>query len=84
MDHICRPKLFENGSPAHHPLRFTLGCDIDNILLYDNKFILLSKENSSEFLKVFHYYEKFLLGRSVVTMWLAQYSEKKVICFCSD
>ena len=27
------PKLFDNESPAHQPLRFTQGCGIDNILM---------------------------------------------------
>ena len=27
-------KFFDNGSPAHHPLRFTLSCGIDYIFHY--------------------------------------------------
>ena len=79
-----RPKFFDIGLPAHHPLRFTPGCGIDQILLSENCFILLAKDHFPEFLKAFHYREKFLLSRSVVTLWLAQYSDKKEIFCCSS
>ena len=68
-----RPKLFDNGSPVHHPLSFNQGCGIGRILLYENTFILLVKENSSELLKAFHHHEKFLISHGVVTLWLAPY-----------
>ena len=34
-----RPKISENESPENHPLRFTQGYVIDQILWYENKFI---------------------------------------------
>ena len=62
------PKLFENEFPSHHPLRFAQG----------KKYIYITaKENSSEFLKAFQYREKFLLGHSGVTLWLAQSSSER-------
>ena len=67
------PKLFDNESPENHPLRFTQGCDIGQIIMIREYIYFIAKENSLELLKAFHYGHKFLLGRSVVTIWIAQY-----------
>ena len=68
-----RPKHFDNESPAHHPLRFTQGCDIYQILIIWEYVYFIAKNNSSKLLKVFHYCKKILIIRSLVTLWLAQY-----------
>ena len=68
-----RPKLFENEYPAHHPLRFTQGCDIEQIIMILDYVYFIAKDNSSELLKAFNYCKKFLLIRSVVTLWIAEY-----------
>ena len=66
-----RPKLFENKSPAHHLLIFTLGCGIDQIFMISKYVYFIAKYNSTGFLETFHYRDKFLLGRSVVMLCLA-------------
>ena len=67
------PKLFNNESPAHHPLIFTQGCGTVQIIMIRKYVYFIAKENSSELLKAFHYWEKFLISSSVVTLRLAQY-----------
>ena len=60
-----RPKLFENESPANHPLRFTQGCGVYQILMIREYVYLIAKEDSSELLKEFQYREKVILSSSV-------------------
>ena len=66
-----RPKLFDNELPEHHPLRFTQGCGIYQILMIRQYVYFIAKDNSLELLEAFHYSEKFLLSCSVVMLWLA-------------
>ena len=66
-----RPKIFENESPVHHPLGLTQGCSIDHILMIQEYVYFITKNNSLELFEAFHYCEKFLLSRSVVTLWIA-------------
>ena len=64
-------KLFENELLAHHPLIFTKGCGIDQIIMIREYIYFIAKEDSSELLKAFQYHKMLLLIRSVVTLWLA-------------
>ena len=65
-----RIKLSENDLPEHHPLIFNQGYDIDHIIMIREYVYFITKKNSTEYFEAFHYREKFLLGRSVVILWL--------------
>ena len=67
------PKISENESLDHYPLRFTQGSGIFQILAILEYVHFIAKDNSSELIKEFHYCKNFLLSCSVVTLWLAQY-----------
>ena len=73
-----RPNLYENELQAHHPLRFTQGCGIDQIIMIGECVYLLAKNNFSELLKTFQYRKKTLLSCSVVTLWLDPFSREKI------
>ena len=46
---------------------------MDQIIMIWEYISFIAKENSSELIKEFHYREKFLISRSVVSLWLSQY-----------
>ena len=65
-----RHKLFDNESPVNHSLIFNHGCGMDQIFMIQKYVYFIAKWNSAELIEAFHYSEKFLLGCSVVTLWL--------------
>ena len=63
-------KLFGNELPAHHLLRFTQGCEINQNFIIRKLVYFIDKYNSVGLLEASHYCEKLLLSRSVVTLWI--------------
>ena len=49
------PKIFENDSPTHYPLRLTNGYTIDHTFMIRKCVYFLDEENPRELIWEFHY-----------------------------